>query len=264
LPDPLALVGLGALVGLWYWMAGRLGAIRLPSPTEVVTALADNLTSSALMTAQGLGDGGLLSQLWVTVARTLGGVLIGGAAGIAIGVWMGRSERLRLVLRPPLEVLRVTPSLVAVPFLVLWFGTSPVAQVGLVVLYSLVTMQLSAFSAVRNLPPWYGQFAESLGAGRRRVMWTVIVPGILPELIGAMLVVMQLGWGLELVAELVGAQRGIGRTMSSMGSIFRTDIVIAGLLLVACTAVVVDLLGRLLAYRLTRWSDAHRVREDPR
>lgn len=253
--DPLALVGIGALIGLWYLCASSLGPLRLPNPTVVWEAFKENLTGSALMEAQGLGGGGILGQLGVTIFRTILGVSIGGFAGIVIGVTMANIRKLDLFLRPPLEILRLTPSLVAVPFLVLWFGTSSIGQISLVVFYSLVTMQLSAYSAVTNLPPWTANFARSLGATRRRVMWTVTLPAILPELVGAILVVLQLGWGLELVAEIVGAQRGIGRMMSSMQSLFRTELVIAGLLLIALVAVIADKIIRALMYRVTRWAE---------
>lgn len=259
--DPLGLLGLAGLLALWYAVAAELGPVRLPNPDETVTAMLENFTSSPVMASQGLGDNGISGQLGITIFRTVAGVTIGGVLGIAIGVLMASSQRIQLLLRPPLETLRLTPSLVAAPFLVLWFGTSAWAQMGLVAFYSLITLQLSAYAAVKNLPPYYARYSRTLGATPRQVMRTVTLPGIVPELVGAFRVVLQLGWGLELVAELIGAQRGIGRMMSSMQSIFRTDLVVAGIIAIAIAAVITDWAVKLLMYRATQWSDEYTAGE---
>ena len=255
--DPLGVLGLLSLLALWFLVSAQLGDVRLPSPTVTLDAMLDNFTSSTVMASQGLGEGGIFGQLGITIFRTVAGVAIGGALGVAIGVLMASSRRIQLLLRPPLETLRLTPSLVAAPFLVLWFGTSAWAQMGLVAFYSLITLQLSAYAAVKNLAPYYARYARTLGATPRQVMRTVTLPGIVPELVGAFRVVLQLGWGLELVAELIGAQRGIGRMMSSMQSIFRTDLVIAGIVWIAIAAVIVDWLVKVAMHRATRWSEEH-------
>lgn len=256
LVDPLALVGLGALLVVWIVMAGQLGQLRLPSPSVTWQSVIDNFSSSQLLSAQGLGRGGIRAQLLPTIGRTVGGVALGALLGVAIGVAMASSRTLRLLVRPPLELLRLTPSLVAAPFLVLWFGVSPLAQIGLIVFYSFVTLQLSAYQAVNNLLPQYAQYARTLGASRRRVLWTVTLPAIVPELVGAIRVVLQLGWGLVVVSELIGAQRGLGRMMASMDAILRTDLVLGGILLIAFVAIVLDVLIKALLSRLISWSDA--------
>ena len=259
--DPLGLLGLAALLGLWFLVSANLGPVRLPSPTATLDAMLENFRSSPMMASQGLGENGISGQLGITIFRTVFGVTIGGVLGIAIGVLMASSRQVQLLLRPPLETLRLTPSLVAAPFLVLWFGTSAWAQMGLVAFYSLITLQLSAYAAVKNLAPYYALYARTLGASPRQVMRTVTLPGIVPELVGAFRVVLQLGWGLELVAELIGAQRGIGRMMSSMQSIFRTDLVIAGIVWIAIAAVITDWVVKMIMHRATRWSDEYTAGE---
>jgi ABC-type nitrate/sulfonate/bicarbonate transport system permease component len=254
LPDPLALLGVGALVGLWYLASPKLGPLRLPSPTVTFSTMIHEFLHSRVINAGYGGSGGILAQLIPTVQRTLEGVAIGGVLGLAIGVLMASVEQLRMVVQPPLEALRLTPSLVAAPFLVLWFGVSSTAEIGLVAVYTFVTLQVYAFTAVRNVAPEYLDFAATLGASRWRTIRTVILPAILPELIGGLRVILQLAWGLEIVAELLGAQRGIGHMISSMLYLFRTDIIIAGILWVAIVAVVTDWLVKVITYRVTRWA----------
>lgn len=254
-PDLLGLVGIGGLIGAWALLSPQLDPIRLPSVGTTVSTMVTQLLSSDVIASQGGGAGGIAANLAVTVGRTFIGVAIGATVGIAVGLLIAEVGVLRLLLRPPLEVLRVVPSLVAAPFLILWFGLSPAAQFGLVAVYSMLVLQLNTYDAVRNLPPRFAQFSATLGASRARILRTVTAPAITPELIGGLRVSLQLAWGLEVVAELIGAQRGIGRMMASANSLFRTDIVIAGILWLAAVAVLTDWALKRFLYQRTSWSE---------
>jgi ABC-type nitrate/sulfonate/bicarbonate transport system permease component len=86
-------------------------------------------------------------------------------------------------------------------------------------------------------------------------MRKVMVPGILPELVGGLRVIIQIGWGLELVSELIGAQVGIGHMMESAFEVYRTDIVFAGIIWISLIALVTDWLLKFVLYRMTKWSE---------
>lgn len=154
-----------------------------------------------------------------------------------------------------MEVLRLVPSLIAVPFLVLWFGVGALPQFILIVGYTALVMQLAVYLAVRDFPPHYLAYAQTLGASRRAVIVTVVLPGTLPELLGTLRVTLQLAWGLTVVAELLGSERGIGTMMLTMSKVFRTDFVIAGVVLLALMAWLIDLLFRALMSRTMPWSN---------
>lgn len=254
--DPLALVGIASVVGGWWALSGVMSPIRLPSPPATVETMVEHFTSSPVIASQGIGEGGIAPHLGTTVVRTVVGVAIGGAIGLILGLTLGLVEPLRRAFQPVMDALRVTPSLVAAPFLILWFGLNPAAQIGLVAFYTAVVLQVNVFTAVRNLSPDYERFAATLGADKRRRIRTVILPGIVPELTGGLRVALQLSWGLVVVAELIGAQTGLGRMMSTMFSIFRTDIIVAGILWLALVAVLFDWLFKRLLYRTSRWTES--------
>jgi ABC-type nitrate/sulfonate/bicarbonate transport system permease component len=253
--DVLGAAGFVVIAGLWSVLSPAMDPIRLPSIATTLSTMWGDFLSSAVISTQGGGSAGIAGNLLVTVLRALVGVSIGALLGLVVGLLMAHTRVLAGVGRPVLEVLRVVPSLVAAPFLVLWFGTSQVGQVGLVIVYTMLVLQFNTFTAVRNLPPEYARFAASLGASRARILRTVTLPAILPELIGGIRVALQLAWGLEVVAELIGAQRGIGRMMASANSLFRTDIVIAGVLWLGVVAVLVDWALSRALFRFTSWHE---------
>lgn len=242
------------LLALWTWLSSWTVPTRLPGPDAVLRVLVDSLVSSPVIQAQGGGSGGFLPHVWATFWHTVVAVAAGGVIGCALGWALATVEGLRWLLQPPIEVLRLVPSLVAVPFFVLWFGIGPVPQFALIVGYTVLVMQVAAYTAVRDFPPHVRRYAQTLGAGRWAVARTVLLPGALPGLLGSLRVTLQLAWGLAIVAELLGAQVGVGRVMSSAARLFRTDYVMAGVIWVSVVAMVTDAVFRWLIRRATAWS----------
>ena len=50
------------------------------------------------------------------------------------------------------------------------------------------------------------------------VLRDVVLPAIVPEVLGAVRVCFAAGWGFEAIAEILGAQHGIGRIIQTMGT----------------------------------------------
>jgi ABC-type nitrate/sulfonate/bicarbonate transport system permease component len=181
-------------------------------------------------------------------------VTVGAVIGCLLGWAFATLPVARWFLQAPIEILRLVPSLIAVPFLVLWFGIGAVPQFVLVVGYTALVMQVAAFTVVRDFPPHVIHFAQTLGSSRWSTATTVLLPGSLPGLLGSLRVTLQLAWGLAVVAELMGAQVGIGRVMSSAATLFRTDYVVAGVVWIAVIAAITDTLFRLGIRTATAWA----------
>ena len=241
------------IIVIWWLLAPQMGLIKLPRPGRVFTVTVDSLFQSKVIAAQGGGSAGLAPHLLHTIFRTFVGAAIGIAVGVGVGLLMGWSEFARDLLQPSLEGLRLVPSLVAVPFLLLWFGLSPWAQLGVIIYTTFVMLQVNTLNAIRNVAPRYRQFAMTLGASRWEVFRTVVLPAIVPEVTGGLRVVLALAWGAEVTAEIIGAQVGVGRVMRSMQAIFRTDVIIAAIIWIVLIAVVTDRILVLILSRKTRW-----------
>lgn len=51
--------------------------------------------------------------------------------------------------------------------------------------------------------------AQSLGASRAQVLWFVILPGALPEILTGLRIGLGVGWSTLVAAELIAATRGL-------------------------------------------------------
>lgn len=170
------------------------------------------------------------------------------------GLAMGWSPRFRSLLELPIEVFRTIPPLAAIPFFLMWFGPAALTQFLVLVFYSFLRVVINTVEAIRNVPPVLSQYARTLGATPGQVYRTVILPAIVPELVGAMRIALAATWGLEIVAELLGSPAGVGRLFSYLVPLLRPDLIIALIAWVTLVAVGLDQLILVPLLRVsTRW-----------
>jgi ABC-type nitrate/sulfonate/bicarbonate transport system permease component len=123
----------------------------------------------------------------------------------------------------------------------------------MVAFYCFFMMIINTVSAVANTSPIYTDYARTLGASKVRVYWTVILPAIVPELIGGIRVVIGVSWGIQIVTELMGAQQGMGQVFSMAIPMQALDLIIASILWITLLAAATDLLFLVVARAFTRW-----------
>ena len=249
----LNIVGVALFFAIWWWAALELGRTRLPGPQAVIERLFSSLTWSRELVIQGGGKNGLYPHLIHTFTRTILGASIGVSLGIIVGLAMGWSEKLRYFLNPPLEAIRTIPPLAAAPFFLMWFGPTPSAQLGMLIFYCFLILVINTSSAIRNVPPVYIQFAMTQGATRGQTFRTVVLPAIMPELIGGIRVAIGVSWGIEIVTEMLGSPRGMGQIFAMLLSLQALDLIIVGIVWITVMAVIVDAIFTGVARYITRW-----------
>ena len=255
------LVAILALIGLW-WLAALMvqatlmrGEIFLPSPLQVIEAIPRLSVFAGASTPQTLSNG-----LWVIAenrgssALTLvGGLTIGGGLGIGLGLAFGWSATLRLVLEGPFLLIRVIPLFALLPLFLSWFGGTRTGAVSFVAFAVFSMLFVNTLEAIRNVSPLVQAYARTLGASRLRVYRCIVVPAIVPELIGGARVVLGLSWAILLAAEFLAAQSGIGRIMILAQQYFDTSRVILIVLLIMVYTLALDRFVAAMGARATRW-----------
>ncbi len=104
-------------------------------------------------------------------------------------------------------------------------------------------------------------------AARRRLRWPfsrqfslalllrwVILPGALPEILTGLRIGLGVGWSTLVAAELIAAMCGLGFMVQSAGEFLATDVVLAGIAVIALIAFALELGLRALQRRLTPWN----------
>lgn len=197
----------------------------------------------------------LPGSILTTVTMTLTGFGIGVVFGAASGLIMAYNKTIRNLLGALFDFSRPVPVFALIPLFILWFGIGRAPQIALIALGTSVVLGVTTLEAIRNVPTIYIRAALTLGAGRQKIYSTVIVPYIIPHLIGAIRVAAAASWGLDVAAEFMGSQAGLGYLIILQQTYLRTAGII---LLVAIYSIIAVLMDTLIAWaerRITRWTE---------
>jgi NitT/TauT family transport system permease protein len=201
--------------------------------------------------------GSLWAPLGVSATAFGIGLGLAIAAGLPLGVLLGRSSVLNAMFDPFITAFNATPRLVFLPLLMLWFGIGLWSKVAIVFLGALFPLLINTYEGVRNADKVLINVVRSFGAGEWDIARLVVVPNSLPFImVGLRLAIGRAVLGV-VVAEFFGAQDGLGVIMVRAASGFRVDVVFAGLIVFAGLSLVMTGIVKAVENRLSRWRPAH-------
>ncbi len=249
----IQLPGIVVFLIIWEVMAIILGPFKLPSIFVIIPRFFKYITNIDLLAIQGGGNQGFLPHLFNTMTKTLIGAFSGITIGITIGFIISYNPYAKAILKHIIGALRTIPPLAAIPFFIMWFGPTQEAQMAMLVFYSSVMLIVNTVNAVANVDKVYINYAYTLGASKKRAYANIILPMIMPEIIGGVRVALGISWGIQIVTELMGSPKGMGQVFSMTIPMQALDIIICGILWITLLAIVTDLIVTRTARWFTRW-----------
>jgi ABC-type nitrate/sulfonate/bicarbonate transport system permease component len=190
-----------------------------------------------------------------SVTMTLAGFALGCSFGAGLGLVMAYSRLVRELLGGIFDFIRPVPVFALIPLFVLWFGIGWFPGIALITLGTSVLLGVTTLEAIKNVPSVYVKAALTLGASRSQIYRTVIVPSILPHLLGAIRVAAAASWGLDVAAEFIGAQNGLGYLMVTREQYLDTAGIILICLIYCVLAISMDRVIRSIQAPMLAWSE---------
>lgn len=168
------------------------------------------------------------------------------ACGIAVplGILMGSFRRIEAFVNPLVSAWRYLPAPSFVPLLLMWFGTGEGQKIALLfigVVWFLITLIMDH---VKNVRTELIETSVTLGGSRRQVLWTVVIPAALPDIVTAMRQMLAVSWTYLVIAEIVGASTGIGAMMMRAKRFIHVDEIMAGIVFIGLLGLIFDFLFR--------------------
>lgn len=245
----LSLSTLVVLLAVWWAVAAQqwVSPLFLPPPGQVLEKLI------TIAGPQGFMDATLWQHLGASLMRILVALLAAVIIGVPVGIAMGLSPTVRGILDPLIELYRPVPPLAYLPLMVIWFGIGETSKILLIYLAIFAPVAMSALAGVKSAQQVRIRAAQSLGASRAQILLFVILPGALPEILTGLRIGLGVGWSTLVAAELIAATRGLGFMVQSAGEFLATDVVLAGIAVIAAIAFGLELGLRALQRGLTPW-----------
>jgi NitT/TauT family transport system permease protein/taurine transport system permease protein len=192
------------ILAVWIWVTelALIPRAFLPGPLDVLNAFF-SLTYKGILT-QYLED---------SVVRLAIGAACGVALGIPLGVLVGLSDRIRQFVWPILLFFQAIGDIAWLPILLVWFGFSLTTMTLVIVYTVLFPIVLNTSLGVRSVPTDLFRAAASLGASRWRVIFEVVLPGALPNIMTGLRNGLGYGWRALIATEIIVGTSGIGFMM---------------------------------------------------
>ena len=216
------------LIALWEILAdiGVIDSFIMSSPSRI------------LKTFGNLSNNGILTHLGVTLYETLTGFFLGVILGIIIAIILWWSKFLSKVSEPFLVVLNSLPKIALGPVIIIWVGAGTGAIVFMAVAISLIVTVLEMLNGFRSTNREMIRMAQSFSASKAQIFTKIVFPSNLHTLFNSL----KVNIGLSLVGVIAGeflvSKAGLGYLIVYGGQVFKLDLVMASVIILAIVAAV--------------------------
>jgi NitT/TauT family transport system permease protein len=215
------------------WSAASYGSwvnqLFLPTPGQVWHACVSEVRTGTLWT-----------DMWASVYRIVLGFIISTAFAIPIGLLMGVYKIGEAFFEPPIDFIRYMPAVAFVPLALIWFGTSNGQK--LVILFIGIFFQevLLVMDNVKTVRRNLVDIAYTMGLRQHQVIYRVILRSALPGIVDTLRISMGWAWTYLVVAELVGANEGLGFRIQQAQRYLDTPTILFGIIVIGVLGLCFD------------------------
>lgn len=202
------LLGLGCVLFIlliWYlYTAGgeaqnrAVSPLVLPSPGEVFDAYGH------------VEDRGLYDSIAATMIRVLKGFGLAALVGVGLGIAAGSFRAVAAFFAPLVLFGRSLPLAALLPLTIAWFGMGEKQKEMFIFIAAMPFVFSDTLKAMSLVPERYVETAQTLGASRWQIIYKVLVPLALPDIITGLRFLFGLALGYIMLAEAINAGSGLG------------------------------------------------------
>ena len=250
-PSPRKATALGILGAVIFFAIWEIGHYITPESGQRFLPAVEQVVGRLVYLFR---EKGFLGDVLISCMRIFVSFFAACAVAVPLGIAMGCFANIRALINPTVSGWRYLPAASFIPLLLVWFGPTEMAKMGLLflgVIFFLVAMVLDNTAAVQRE---FIEAALTMGASRKRIVLGVVVPAAAPAIIDSMRTMIAVGWTYLVIAEIVGAQHGIGAVMMRSGRFLHVDTIMAGILMIGILGVITDLLFRVASHLLFPWN----------
>src|SRR5256886_2123551 len=185
-------------------------------------------------------DGELPAQIAASLTRLCLGAGVGILTGVIGGFLAGLYRNVAEFLNPLVVFFNAISGIIWLPLMIGWLGIGTALAVFVIWNTVFFIVFQNTVLGVQLVPEVLEQGVRALGGGRLETIKSVILPGALPYILTGIRSGLGFGWRALIAAELVGAPDGLGQMIFAAADYHRSDIIIAGCLIIRLIAIAMD------------------------
>jgi NitT/TauT family transport system permease protein len=233
---PRARLALGVgffIVFLLAWAGATLGGLIKP------LFLADPVSTFAAGWRLFV-EHGFLEDVSITVFRVVGGFVLAAGIGVPLGIAMGAFKPIEAFFGPFISFARYLPASAFIPLLILWAGVGEAQKLLVIFIGSFFQIVLMVAVIIGETRRDLVEAAYTLGAESRGIVTRVMLPNSAPQIAETLRLVLGWAWTYVIVAELVGANSGIGYMIMDSQRFLDTGQMIFGIFIIGVIGLITD------------------------
>jgi NitT/TauT family transport system permease protein len=196
---------------------------------------------------------GFIADVGITIWRVVGGFIIAAAIAVPLGVAMGAYKPVEAFFEPFISFARYLPASAFIPLLILWAGIGETQKLAVIFIGTFFQLVLMVAVIVGSTRLDLIEAAYTLGARQSGIVRRVMLPLAAPQIAETLRLVLGWAWTYVIVAELIGAQTGIGHMIMDSQRLLDTGQIISGIVMIGVIGLISDLLFKEANRRLFRW-----------
>jgi NitT/TauT family transport system permease protein len=231
-----------AIIGLWSAAITvfKIPVYLLPGPGSVFS----RIISDAPM---------LWSHSQITLAEILMGFGLTLATAIPLGLAIALSLIARQIIYPPLMLMQLVPKIAVAPLFLVWLGFGMESKVLLTVLMTFFPLLLASISGFQILDDRLLYLTQSMGASGWQTFRYLRFPAALPVIFSGIKSSATIAATAAIVAEFVGANRGLGYVLLRGTSTMDLELTFAVLVVLTIIGVVINYIVEFSEWAMTPW-----------
>lgn len=234
-----------AMVLLWWAIVEvfSIPAYLLPGPQGVFSRL--------------VADSRLLwEHSTVTLAEILLGFGLTIVTAIPLGLMIALSPLAKQVVYPPIMLMQLVPKIAVAPLFLVWLGFGLESKVLLTVLMTFFPLLLASISGFQILDDRLLYLTKSMGATSWQTFRFLRFPSALPVIFSGLKTSATIAATAAIVAEFVGANKGLGYVLLRGTSTMDIELVFAVLVVLTVIGIVINYVVEFWEWLLTPWQRA--------
>ena len=222
---------------LWELFAflGFLDKFLFSCPSEIISLLIENIKSKEIFI-----------HIGYSLLETLIALFIGTIIGITIAILLWFSPLASKIFDPFLVVLNALPKTALAPILIVWAGTGVKGIVVVSISLSIVITIISALNYFNSVDSEQIKMLQSFKANKLQILFKLILPANTTNLISIVKINVGLTWVGVIVGEFLVSRFGIGYLVVYGGQVFKMDLVMMGVFVLATLAFLMYLIILLI------------------
>ena len=200
-------------------------------------------------------NGNLHYHIFVSVSETIVGFTLGTVLGLLISIGLWWSNYWAKVVDPYLVILNSLPKNALAPIIIIWVGAG---YSGIIVSAITVSIVVSIMNMYRSFISTDGdkiRLLETFGASKFQILTKLVLPSSIPDLISTLKISIGLSWIGVITGEFLVSKAGIGYLIVYGSQVFKLDIVMMGIVILAALSAVMYKIMASIEKRVLKWTE---------